>query len=106
MRVRCSEVFSGTLNPCANYANGETEDYTINVLGPCTTAPLATIATSSYVICPLTTQVLTATVPTVQLGTTYQWQQSTTPGGPYTNVVGGTGATTLSYTTPALAAGT
>jgi hypothetical protein len=104
LRIRTTTV--GTAQVCGFDANGETEDYTINVLGPCTSAPLATIATSSYVICPLTTQVLTATVPTVQLGTTYQWQQSTTPGGPYSNVVGGTGATTLSYTTPALAAGT
>ena len=105
-RLRIRTTTLGTAQVCGFSANGETEDYTINVLGPCTTAPLATIATSSYVICPLTTQVLNATVPTVQLGTTYQWQQSTTPGGPYTNVVGGTGATTLSYTTPPLAAGT
>jgi hypothetical protein len=32
-------------------------------------------------------------------GTTYQWQSSATQGGPYTNVTGGTGATTTTYTT-------
>ena len=105
-RLRIRTTTLGTPQSCGFDANGETEDYTINVLGPCTAAPLANIATSSYVICPLTTQVITATVPTVQLGTSYQWQQSTTAGGPYTNVVGGSGATTLSYTTPALSAGT
>jgi gliding motility-associated-like protein len=35
-----------------------------------------------------------------------QWQQSTTLTGTYTNVTGGTGATTYSYTTPALTATT
>jgi PKD repeat protein len=32
MRVRCAEVFSGNLSPCANYANGETEDYIIEII--------------------------------------------------------------------------
>jgi hypothetical protein len=40
------------------------------------------------------------------LGITYQWKISTTPGGPYTNVTGGTGATTTTYTAGTLAAGT
>lgn len=31
-------------------------------------------------------------------GVTYQWQSSTTTGGPYTNVTSGTGATTTTYT--------
>ncbi|MBL7938887.1 MAG: T9SS type A sorting domain-containing protein [Flavobacteriales bacterium] len=39
------------------------------------------------------------------LGITYQWQTGPT-GGPYTNVVGGSGATSTSYTTAALTAGT
>ncbi len=33
---------------------------------------------------------------------TYQWQSSTSFYGPFTNVVGGSGATTASYTTPSL----
>lgn len=40
-------------------------------------------------------------------GISYQWMVSTTLGGPYDNVVGGTGANTSAYTTPAdLAVGT
>jgi hypothetical protein len=35
-------------------------------------------------------------------GITFQWQESSTSGGPYANVTGGTGATTGSYTTPVL----
>ncbi|MCX6244735.1 MAG: tandem-95 repeat protein, partial [Bacteroidetes bacterium] len=37
---------------------------------------------------------------------TYQWQSSGALAGPYSNVVGGSGANTSSYTTPALAATT
>ena len=35
-------------------------------------------------------------------GITLQWQESTVSGGPYTNVTGGTGATTASFTTPTI----
>ncbi len=104
LRVRITNV--GAPSACGFDANGETEDYTINVLGPCSSAATASIANTSYMICPLATQVITATVPIFQLGTTFQWKQSATSGGPYTNVVGGSGATTMSYTTPALSAGT
>ena len=56
--------------------------------------------------CEGATQVITATVPLAQIGTTYQWKSSTVSGGPYTNVVGGSGATTTSYTTSASTPGT
>lgn len=32
MRVRSAELFSGSLNPCANYTNAETEDYRVEVI--------------------------------------------------------------------------
>lgn len=38
-------------------------------------------------------------------GISYQWKVSSTPGGPYTNVTGGSGATTPVYTTDALTNG-
>jgi hypothetical protein len=44
----------------------------------------------------------TATGPSV----TYQWQSSTTSNGTYSNAVGGTGATTNTYTPPTTTAGT
>jgi hypothetical protein len=39
-------------------------------------------------------------------GISYQWQQAPTATGPWTNVSGGTGATTLTYTTPPMSATT
>lgn len=39
------------------------------------------------------------------IGTQYQWQVGTTPGGPYANVTGGAGATTPSYTSAPLPSG-
>jgi hypothetical protein len=38
--------------------------------------------------------------------TVYQWMSSTTPGGPYSNVTGGTGANSTSYNSAALSTGT
>ncbi|MCZ2277752.1 MAG: T9SS type A sorting domain-containing protein [Bacteroidia bacterium] len=39
---------------------------------------------------------------TTDAGITFQWKESLVPGGPYSNVTGGTGATSASYTTPQL----
>lgn len=43
---------------------------------------------------------------TTGTGISYQWKVATVPGGPYADVTGGTGATTTSFTSAALAAGT
>jgi hypothetical protein len=60
-------------------------------------------ATTSASVCPNGVVSMTATgLSTGLSGLSNQWQFSTVSGGPYTNVVGGTGATSASYTTPAL----
>ncbi len=51
------------------------------------------------------TQVITATGLSTGIGISYQWKIGPS-GGPYVNVSGGSGATTASYTTSALTAGT
>ena len=69
---------------------------------PCLGAPnipeaLASTATS---VCPNGTVTMAATgLTTGFIGITNQWQVSSVSGGPYTNVVGGTGATTATHTT-------
>ena len=73
---------------------------------PCAGTPNApeAVATTAASICPNGTVTMTATNLTVGfLGITNQWQVSSTSGGPYTNVVGGTGATTATHTTAAIA---
>ncbi len=73
---------------------------------PCAGTPNApeAVATTSASVCPNGTVSMTATNLTVGfLGITNQWQVSSTSGGPYTNVVGGTGATTATHTTAAIA---
>jgi len=72
---------------------------------PCTGAPNIpeALATTAASICPNGTVSMTATgLSTGLSGLSNQWQFSTVSGGPYTDVVGGTGATTTSYTTPSL----
>jgi len=73
---------------------------------PCAGTPNApeAVATTAASICPNGTVTMTATNLTVGfLGITNQWQVSSTSGGPYTNVVGGTGATTATHTTAGIA---
>ena len=85
---------------------GQAEDYSLNIIEPanCAGMPLAGTAT------PATQTITTGTSTNISvvgystnLGITFQWQQATAPGGPYANVVGGSGATTATYTTPNLA---
>ena len=69
----------------------------------CTVASGGVSATSAASICAGGTAALSNTgATTTGTGLTYQWQVSTTSGGPYANVVGGTGATSFSYTSAAL----
>jgi hypothetical protein len=76
------------------------------ILSTCGTVTTPTIATSTYNKCVGQTQTLTATNVTAGAGMVYEWQSSATPGGPYSPVIGGTGANTPIYTTPVLSAGT
>lgn len=73
----------------------------------CSGAEAGSVATSTVNLCtsaPTTT--LTATGVTIGSGLTLQWKVSSTPGGPYVNVIGGSGANTTTFTTPSLPAGT
>ena len=62
----------------------------------------ATVSGSGAAICLSGTSTITLTGYSSSPGLTYQWQSSTTSGGPYTNVSGGSGGTTNAYTTPVL----
>ncbi len=65
------------------------------------TAGTASASTSN--ICAGGTSTLSLTgYSTGSTGITFQWQESSTSGGPYTNVTGGIGATNPNYTTTAL----
>lgn len=76
------------------------------ILPGCTTASGGTQSTTSYTRCAGQTVSLNSAGFTTGSGVTYQWQVSTTPSGPYSNVIGGTGANTPSYISGTLTAGT
>lgn len=65
-----------------------------------------TITPNAVTICAKQTYIVSVTGHTTYPGVTYQWQQSTTAGGPYSNVTDGSGATTPTYTTGKLTTGT
>lgn len=72
----------------------------------CTVADGGTITPTSANLCSPATYTMTTTGATTGTGITYQWQVATVSGGPYSNVTGGSGATTTSYTTATLLPGT
>lgn len=72
---------------------------------PCISALYGNVLTTSLTACHGETVALNFGGPPSGTGYTYQWKVSPTTGGPYTNVIGGSGATTMSYTTGALSGG-
>lgn len=82
------------------------DDLSITTVPTCTSASGGTLSNSSINSCNGQTVSLTSTGATTGSGIVYQWMVSSTPSGPYANVVGGSGATTPSYTTAALSTGT
>ncbi len=72
----------------------------------CSGAVGGTITPATLTTCAGFTINMSSVGATTGPGITYQWKISTTSGGPYANVVGGSGATTVSYTSAALLAGT
>lgn len=73
---------------------------------PCSSANGGTQSTSTFPACSGQTLSLSSSGASAGAGIVYQWQVSPTSGGPYSNVSGGSGATTTTYTTGILSAGT
>jgi hypothetical protein len=78
----------------------------------CAGTPLTPLITTAAFpaatpLCAGSTTVINASDPNLPInGMAYQWQSSSTATGPWTNVVGGSGATTLAYTTPPVSTNT
>jgi len=102
---------AGTTSSSTCYANNTVKPasgltYTWTPPPPCSGTPPAPVA-SSTIVAPVCGQAvtLTATGMSTGAGISNQWQVSNTAGGPYTNVTGGTGATTGTHTTAPLLEG-
>lgn len=80
------------------------DEYNQSLVSPCSTVSAAAITSSTLSLCEGQTVMMNATGSTTGPGIAYQWQEATSITGPYSNVVGGSGATTISYTTAALTA--
>ena len=106
MRIRWLDGNNGLLDPCATLTDGQAQDYMVNIVPPCSGTPTGGTVSSPATICSGGTTSLTLTGATDIGNITYQWQQASNIGGPYSNVSGGSGATTTTYNTPALTATT
>ena len=86
--------------------SGRTYVFTPPVIQNCSGTPAAGTVSGTNVLCSGLTTILTASgaTPTSFGGISYQWQESDDNGvgDPWASVVGGSGGTTLVYTTPAL----
>ena len=105
LRIR-TRAINNTNDPstsCDLYGSGETQDYvvTIAAAAPCTSPPTAGTAVATPAnFCAGGTATLSLTGASFGAGLTYQWQSSTTSAtAGFTNIAG---ATSNSYTTPAL----
>ena len=81
-------------------------NFVSNICSGTPSSSTASFFGQSTALCYTGTRSMTLTAFTSSPGLTYQWQESATAGGPYVNVTGGTGATTISYTTATLTATT
>lgn len=112
-RMRIGNSFTpstGPASPCATGISGEFEDYTFVVvpLLPCSGMPTGgTVTAELDTLCPnnLTTLELSGYTGFVT-GISIQWQESSSPTGPFTDVTAGEGDTTDAYTTDTLTATT
>lgn len=100
MRIRTE--FTAAISPlsssssCNTMTYGETRDYKINLLAPviCTGIPNpGVISTNSPTACSTSSLTLSSSQLSVGLGVSYQWQISSTPTGPWTNISGATNTT-------------
>ena len=92
-----------------NLRNATTPDIGADefTLPGCVSAIGGTITPGTATICDNVTYLMSSTGADFGTGITYQWEVSTTGGGVgFSNVTGGSGATTTAYTTGTLAAGT
>lgn len=104
-RIRIGGNDSGTPIPCYTAAFGTYEDYVLNVqpMPLCSGSPVVTTAGPATQNIPNgSTGVVSISGLPIQSGFTYQWQTSSSASGPFSNVVGGSGATSLSYTTTSI----
>jgi len=91
---------------CADRSTASPSDLGAYVINTCSVADGGTISPATQNKCAGQTSTMTSTGATIGSGITYQWKVSSTSGSGYVNVTGGSGATSTSYTSDALTAGT
>lgn len=81
LRVRCMYDYTGTdvfyqSDECMSVIFGETHDYTLAVVGACTSPPVAGAVVGPSTVCASQNFTLSANAGAIGIGTTYQWQSS------------------------------
>ncbi|MBL7928726.1 MAG: T9SS type A sorting domain-containing protein [Bacteroidia bacterium] len=102
------KLYSASTTATTGTVNSNLQNFGMNIsTAACSGQPAGGSASAAQnSICASNFTTVTVSGQTTDLDITLQWKQSSVSGGPYSNVTGGSGATTATYTTPPLSATT
>ncbi len=98
------KLYSASTTATTGTVNSNLQNFGMNIsTAACSGQPAGGTATAAQnTLCANNFTTVSVTGQTTDMDITLQWKQSSVSGGPYTNVTGGSGATSSTYTTPAL----
>lgn len=98
------KLYSASTTATTGTANSNLQNFGMDIsTAACSGQPLGGTATAAQnALCANNFTTVSVTGQTTDMDIILQWKQSAVSGGPYSNVTGGTGATSATYTTPAL----
>jgi hypothetical protein len=98
------KLYSASTTATSGTANSNLQNFGMNIsTAACSGQPVGGTATAAQnALCANNFTTVSVTGQTSDMDITLQWKQSSVSGGPYTNVSGGSGATSATYTTPSL----
>lgn len=102
------KLYSATTTATTGTVNSNLQNFGMNIsTAACSGQPVGgNAAAAQNSLCANNFTTISVTGQTTDTDITLQWKQSSVSGGPYTNVSGGTGATSAIYTTPPLSSTT
>lgn len=102
------KLYSASTTATTGTVNSNLQNFGMDITtAACSGTPAGGIATAAQnSLCANQFTTISITGQTTDMDITLQWKQSSVSGGPYTNVTGGSGANSTTYTTPPLTATT
>lgn len=102
------KLYSASTSATTGTVNSNLQNFGMNIsTAACSGQPVGgTASAAQNALCANNFTTINVTGQTTDMDITLQWKQSAVSGGPYSNVTGGSGANSTTYTTPALSSTT